>query len=119
MINRVSCLFSIALFSFHSIYLVVCVCECRDFVDFPLDISKHITKFDLSLISRRSSTEYSMLPGGSVTSCEGSAPYRFRVVARRFRGLLICCKFYLLIIFRNAYSPLSRRYQGPFSTTIY
>ena len=31
------------------------------------------------------------------------------------RTLLIRCKFYLLLIFSSAYSPPSRRHQGPFT----
>ena len=99
-----SLIFWIALFAFHSIYLVVCVCECRDFVDLPLDISKHITKkFGLSLMSRRSSCWVLY-----VAWRLRDIPRRFRAVSRRFRDLLIRYEFNLLIIFRNAYStPLA------------
>lgn len=50
--NLLSVVFWIEIFLFHLIYLTVCVCECRYFVNLLLNISKkNVHKFDLSLNS--------------------------------------------------------------------
>lgn len=76
-------------------------------MDLPLDISKHISMFSLSLVFRHS----------CCWALYGAQ--KFHIIARKCHDLLIHSKSYLLLIFRNAYSSSpSRRHQCPFTTEI-